>query len=102
MLVATLNVDELDPGIRDIVILLRANGFDTTDSGDGVSKPANWYESGCAMPVPNVAATVRHWEMIEEAERMVAILGDGWTVQASYSTHDKSCILLATKDAIPT
>jgi hypothetical protein len=33
-----INYEELDPGIRDVVKVLRENGFYTTDSGDGVSK----------------------------------------------------------------
>ena len=31
--------EALDPGIRRLVTLLRAHGFETTDSGDGVTKP---------------------------------------------------------------
>jgi hypothetical protein len=32
----------LDPGIREVVRLLRGWGFDTTDSGDGVTKPLDF------------------------------------------------------------
>jgi hypothetical protein len=32
--------DILDPGIAPLVLLLKTNGYYTTDSGDGVSKPA--------------------------------------------------------------
>lgn len=45
-----LNLEELDPGIREVVRRLRKAGFNTTDSGDGVSKP----EMECALDVPNV------------------------------------------------
>jgi len=48
------NYDELDPGIRETVKWLRSLGHDTTDSGDGRSKPADWYESGEALPYPHV------------------------------------------------
>lgn len=86
---------ELDPGIRDTVRLLRDAGFDTTDSGDGVSKPQDWYDSGEAMPFPHVAAAAAPEVLLREAHRMQAVLGDGWTVEASFTTHDGSAILLA-------
>lgn len=35
---ADFDPSELDPGIRDLVVHLRSHGFDTRDSGDGVSK----------------------------------------------------------------
>lgn len=34
------NLEEVDTGVRQLVTWLRAMSFDTTDSGDGVSKPA--------------------------------------------------------------
>lgn len=100
---------QLDPGIRDEVRLLRACGFQTTDSGDGVTK-IELIASGCAMPVPNIAAVVStekamHCEdclqdyFIDEADRMQGLLGPEWVVQASYTTSDKTFLLLATKDA---
>lgn len=46
-----INYEELDPGIREIVRRLRELGWDTTDSGDGASKP----DMECAMPFANVA-----------------------------------------------
>lgn len=36
-----INYDELDPGIRELVRQLREAGWNTTDSGDGVSKPVD-------------------------------------------------------------
>lgn len=85
----------LDPGIRDVVRLLNDHGFQTTDSGDGLSKPAEWYESGCAMPFPNVAMTTTRETMIAAADRAQALLGDGWTVEASYSSRSRDVLLLA-------
>ncbi len=41
-----IDLNELDPGIRRTVAFLREHGFDTTDSGDGVSKfqpDSRWY-----------------------------------------------------------
>jgi hypothetical protein len=85
----------LDPGIRDIVRRLNEAGFETTDSGDGVSKPREMFEAGCAIPFPHVVAVSRPETMIADAERAAAVLGEGWTVEASYSTHDKSTHLFA-------
>lgn len=40
MTLAAIDLDTIDPGVRRLVRWLRAMGFDTTDSGDGVTKPA--------------------------------------------------------------
>jgi hypothetical protein len=90
-----MNYDELDPGIRDTVRRLRDAGFDTTDSGDGVSKPKDWYESGEAMPFLHVAAATSPDVMIAQAHRMQQVLGSEWTVEANYSTNSKTAILFA-------
>lgn len=44
-------IESLDPGVRRLVTLLRERGFNTTDSGDGVSKPSDER----SMDVPHVA-----------------------------------------------
>jgi hypothetical protein len=44
-------IAELDPGIRDLVVHLRGLGFDTMDSGDGVSKAESGY---LYTPFPHV------------------------------------------------
>ena len=49
-----LNLEGLDPGIREVVKRLRAESFNTTDSGDGVSKVL---DMDCALDVPNVHMT---------------------------------------------
>lgn len=41
---------DLDPGIRQTVMVLRKHGFNTTDSGDGNSKLID----ACALPYPHV------------------------------------------------
>lgn len=89
------NYDELDPGIREVVRALNDAGFDTSDSGDGVSKPADWYESGCAIPFPHVVMATSVASMVEDAKRAAAVLGSGWTVEASYSTRDDHALLFA-------
>jgi hypothetical protein len=90
-----LDYSTLDPGIRDTVRLLRDAGFDTTDSGDGVSKPADWYESGDAIPFAHINAVTTVDVMIAEAERMAAILGPDWNVEAGYQTLTKTAHLFA-------
>lgn len=85
----------LDPGIRDVVRMLNAHGFETSDSGDGVSKPQDWYDLGEAIPFPHVVAVTTASTMIDDAERMAAILGPEWNVEAQYQTLSKSAHLFA-------
>lgn len=99
---------ELDPGIREVVRLVQAAGFMTTDSGDGVSKPADWYETGEALPYPHVVVKSTPQRMVTDAHNLVDLLNmprpgarGGWVVQATYTTNDRSCLLLASQDAIP-
>lgn len=86
---------ELDPGIRATVRLLREFGFETTDSGDGVSKPQDWYDSGEAIPFPHVVAMTTPPDMVADAERMSSILGPEWNVEAEYQTLTKRAHLFA-------
>jgi hypothetical protein len=72
----TLDPNTLDPGIRTTVLWLREHGFDTRDSGDGVSKidvnagdddfAALWY--------PHVAIIVPPDQLIAEARRLLKLL----------------------------
>ena len=55
--------DYLDPGIRETVRLLRDAGFETTDSGDGVSKP----EVGRCLSFGHVFIEVSPDKLISEA-----------------------------------
>jgi hypothetical protein len=91
--------DALDPGIRTVVLDLHANGFETTDSGDGYSKPADWYASGEAMSVANVSIPSTVERMIVDSHRVQVLLGREWVVQATYATDTCSAILICTKDA---
>ncbi len=90
-----MNYEELDPGIREIVRRLNAAGFETTDSGDGVSKPADWYASGEAIPFPHVVIAATADSMVERAHAATSVLGADWTVEANYSTHDGIAHLFA-------
>lgn len=50
---ATLDPATLDPNIRAVVLFLRDRGFDTCDSGDGVSKLSAGPDD-CVRPCPHV------------------------------------------------
>ena len=88
---SAFDLSSIDPGVRDTVALLRAHGFDTTDSGDG-SKAETM---GCAFPFPNVAAVTGRAELLDEADRMAELLGPEWRVEASYNPGDGVYLLLA-------
>ena len=54
------NPADLDPGIRDLVVYLRSCGFETTDSGDGVSKP----DDERVFQVPHIVARIHKSDMV--------------------------------------
>lgn len=87
------NYNELDQGIRVIVRSLREAGFKTTDSGDGVSKPADERVFECR----HVVAAVNHDAMVSESHRMASLLGSGWQVEATYWPASGYAVLLATE-----
>lgn len=87
----------LDPGIREIVLRLREWGFQTTESGDGVSKPSTRYASGEALPFPHVWCATTKADLLPEANRLQTCLGRSWLVEASYAPTDGSCRLFARK-----
>lgn len=64
--------DELDPGIRETARWLYDNGFNPTDSGDGVSKVGNM---DCAQTFPHVYMVVQQPDLLEaEVERLWGLL----------------------------
>lgn len=91
MSVTPLSAEEasaLDPGVRDLVIALRDAGFETTDSGDGVSKPQ---VDGCTLPFLHVYVRVpdsRLGLLVGYAKALHGWLQDNGypelTVEASY------------------
>lgn len=90
----------LDPGIRELVRVLRAAGFDTTDSGDG--SKATWQEG--ALPFRHVVAQVEPGRLIVEAHRLMAVAAQagyapGWRVEASYSPWDGVALLVLAESA---
>jgi len=68
--------EDLDPGIRDVVAWLRSEGFNTTDSGDGVTKLQgdNPYEG--ALEIPHVFMAVDNDKLFSEADRLLKVMED--------------------------
>jgi len=65
-------MEELSPGIKDFVVWLNDNGFDTIDSGDGSN-----HEDGmeCAVEFPMVAIQVMDKnKLISEADRLIELI----------------------------
>lgn len=92
-------IDWCDPGIRDLVARLRDAGYQTTDSGDGVSKP----DVGRVLDIPHVFIRLGNDEDLGHRAR--CLMGkmeswgyraaDGWHVEATYSTADGIAMLAA-------
>lgn len=94
-----IDYDALDPGIREVVRAINEWGWRTCDSGDG-SKAGTM---GCALDHPHVFCEADVASLVADAHtlanRLVERFGDGWYVEASYSTKDGKAFLYATKDA---
>lgn len=60
----------LNPGIRRVVALLRANRFNTCDSGDGET-----HQHECDRATGYVAIYADRFRLVEEADRLVRLLG---------------------------
>lgn len=89
-----LDLSTLDPGIRDTVAWLRERGYQTTDSGDGVSKA----DDPDALPYPHVVIRVELAEMIGIANELDAVAdqipGGPWTVEVNYRPSDRTAIVM--------
>lgn len=87
------NADELDPGIRRTVQLLRDAGFETTDSGDGRSK------GDAGEDYPHVHMVVPRSSALDEADRLLQCTHQWFidpcmpTIQMTYSPLDGVCVL---------
>jgi len=76
-----IDYEQLDPGIREIVQILRINGFDTCDS---------------ALPYPHVYAKLEHeYKAFSECRRMLMCLPEGWEVQLTFNPSDGLILLMA-------
>lgn len=72
-------LDQISPGIREVVRFLREHGFETTDSGDGTSNAG----MGCAIDIPHVHMACEPDALILEAERLATLLrGKGLVFQS--------------------
>jgi hypothetical protein len=97
-----MNYEDLNPGIRETVRLLRDNGFATCDSGDGVTR-----EFECDIGIPYVHMTIPDKsQLIAEADRLAELLtsrgirlepldedGGKAYIQADYSPGDGICAI---------
>lgn len=85
-------VAALNPGIRRTVVMLRAAGFMTMDSGDGKT-----HEFECDLDVPYVHIKVEPAQLVDEAHRLLALVlaefAPGAAVEASYSPQDGFALL---------
>lgn len=83
-----LDPSELDPGIRKLVMLLRKHGYETTDSGDGVS---NDYAD---MDFPHVFIASDKYNLLSAADELwdllfqICDLPPDASVEASYAPSD--------------
>jgi len=88
----------LDPGIRQVVRWLRRIGYKTTDSGDGVSKPADER----TYDVPHVVIRIEEkrtsegfrWEALELQKLCVEHCLSKAVVEVHYSTADNIALLM--------
>lgn len=67
-----LDYASLNPGIREVVSLLRQHGYDTTDSGDGITNIAAGMEG--AIPAPHVHCVIDPASFMHAANKIVALL----------------------------
>lgn len=96
--------DDLDPGIRRLVRLLVDNDFETTDSGDGVSKfdadgkPLPGWESDdpsfeWVMRVPHVWIRTEPAVLAAACNRLMGVLEDaGVTLKPIGFSEETPCI----------
>ena len=98
-----LDYNTLDPGIREVVRGLVSLGYDTTDSGDGVSKA----DMGCALPfrhvvamLPSTVTELHHavWFAEQMRGHIEQITGTEWMVEVGYSTHGGSWTAVASEN----
>ena len=95
-----LDVEALDPHIRETVDWLRRAGFNTTDSGDGRSKP-DVGKDGCSLAEPHVFMVLGDTDPIENtADQLLHMARSRWgdvpgmRVEASYSPIGRTTILM--------
>lgn len=98
---STEGASALDPGVRDLVLALRSAGYETTDSGDGVSKPQ---VDGCTLPFLHVYIHVPNhnvWSLVSYADDLQRWLEkhgySALTVEASYVPGESAMCMVRKK-----
>lgn len=96
-----LRLDVLDPGIRQTVAWLRENGFETTDSGDGVTKTQKGWPTEGVLDFPHVFMVVDESKLEAEARRLRNLLWarlgrqpEPGMIQATFDPADGSRIIM--------
>ena len=92
MPIAEIDYMDLDPGVRRLVRIIRNAGFNTTDSGDGVSKG----EDG--EPYPHVHIVLPDYaDMVLASKQLLNLMRawfkeepEGFLIQATYSPIDNT------------
>jgi hypothetical protein len=97
-------IDGLDDGVRDLVVWLNEQGFETTDSGDG----SKYGEMEGAMDCPMVAIVTTDDYLVHDADKLLALLENQGVdfpqdiveglpaIQATYNPIDQTGIILLT------
>lgn len=90
-------LDGIDPSVRGLVVTLRDHGFNTIDSGDGVTP------KDCETnPVPHVIMQVDPSQLVAEADRLVELVAS-WGLASLNTAPDgqgiDACYLPASKRA---
>lgn len=91
-----VNYSELDPGIRSTVEFLREHGFETTESGDGISKP----QDQRTLHVPHVFMVVDPPKMVTESDRLYNLiknhgyLKEDTHIEAAYNPTDGIAVII--------
>lgn len=94
-----IDLSVLDPGIRDVVQWLRSEHFETTDSGDGVTK-AQLIAEGFALDFPHVVVCTEPSALHGMADKLAWLLERKGVkckpgmIQASYDPIDRSGIIM--------
>lgn len=109
------NPEELDPGIRSTVMALVEAGFNTADSGDGVTKfqEGGWSELDL-IDKPHVMIMSTRDQLIEECDRLSKFLfskgievnplnydENAPSIQATYDPTNQSAIIVMMNIIIP-
>jgi hypothetical protein len=87
-----IDTSKLNPGIRELVKALRADGFDTRDSGDGKT-----HEFECDQPYPYVHIVVgNHFRLVHEVVRLKKWLADRGVIVEPADEDGKAIVIEGT------